>query len=361
MSQNRFWNLLAKKLSGEALPADIRELEQLVKEHPDWVYAAEHIESIWNIQPAGNHPLDAELAFAQHLEQQKKNGLDLSHLDTPVYEIEESIPHKTNKLRSFLAVMIVLVVVSGIVWMTKREKHEASVPVKSDIAVSTDLGDKTRVVLPDSTIVRLNAGSRLTYDAQFGITNRNTTLSGEAYFEVKKSIMPFIIHANSVEIKVLGTVFNVKSYPNDKTTETTLIHGRVEVSLDKRPGQKFILKPNEKLIVANDMEEVITPRASQKKEPMVVLSSLTHNMEDDIIETSWVNDKLIFQDESLDEMARKMERWYNVTIEIPDRRIAMMRVTGTFEKETVKQALDALQIAFKFNYNIQRNRIIITE
>jgi len=361
MSQNRFWNLLAKKLSGEALPADISELEQLVKEHPDWVYAAEHIESLWKLEPAGHHPLDAELAFAQHLEHLKKNGLDLSHLDTPVYEIEESIPHKTNKLRSFSVVLAVLVVVSGIIWISIGGKRKASQPVKQEIEVSTSLANKSRVILPDSSIVRLNAGSKLTYDAEFGITNRNATLSGEAYFEVKKSTMPFIIHANSVEIKVLGTIFNVKSYPDDKTTETTLIHGRVEVSLDKRPGQKFILKPNEKLIVANDMEEVITPRASQKKEPMVVLSSLTHNNDDDIIETSWVNDKLIFQDETLDEMARKMERWYNVTIDIPDSRIAMMRVTGTFEKETVKQALDALQIAFKFNYSIKGNRIVITQ
>jgi transmembrane sensor len=361
MSQNRFWYLLAKKLSGEALPAEVSELEQLVKENPDWVYAAEHIESLWKLKANCYDPLDAELAFAQHLEHQKKNGLNLSHLDTPVDEIEESIPHKTNKLRSFSLILIVLVAIAGIIWKTNSGKHTDAVPLKHDSEVSTKLANKTKLVLPDSTIVWLNSGSRLTYNEQFGIAQRNATLSGEAYFEVKKNSIPFIIHANNIEIKVLGTIFNVKSYPDDKTTETTLIRGRVEVSLDKRPGQKFILKPNEKLIVANDMEEVITPLASQKKEPMVVLSSLTHNNDDNIIETAWVNNKLIFQDESLEDMARKMERWYNVTIEIPNEKIARMHVTGTFENETVKQALDALQIAFKFNYSIQQDKIVITE
>src|SRR5690349_7932150 len=129
MSQNRFWNLLAKKLSGEAVPSEVRELEQLVKEHPDWVYAAEHIEHLWKLHAIGNDPYDAELAFAQHLEKLKKNGIDLSHLDTPVYEIEEVTPHKTSKLRSFLVVMVVLVAGVGIIWKTNSGKHADQLPV----------------------------------------------------------------------------------------------------------------------------------------------------------------------------------------------------------------------------------------
>src|SRR5438270_5452601 len=82
MSENRFWNLLAKKLSGEALPGEVLELEDLMKAHPEWVFSAEHIESLWKLQPKDT-PYDAELAFELHLLRQKKNGLYLPELQTP--------------------------------------------------------------------------------------------------------------------------------------------------------------------------------------------------------------------------------------------------------------------------------------
>ncbi len=363
MSQNRFWNLLSKKLSGEAMPDELAELQLLIKQNPDWVFAAEQIEGIWKLQPKQVDPYDAEVAFAQHIEQQKNNGLAVSELETPVtIESLTSTPisRKTNKLGSFLVVIVVLLCIAGFLW-TRRPVVAVDPVVKKNFSeVSTRLGNKSRIVLPDSSIVWLNAGSQLTYNGQFGINNRNTTLSGEAYFEVKKSTIPFIIHASPIDIKVLGTVLNVKYYPNEKTTETTLIHGRIEISFNKRPGEKFILKPHEKLIVANEMSDMLLTSKQQKMEPMVVLSSMTM-LDHHIIETSWVDNKLVFQDETVEEMARKMERWYNVTIRIPDQKVAQMRVTGTFENETLKQALDALQIAFRFNYTIHQNIITITQ
>src|SRR4051812_5777185 len=104
MSQNRFWNLLAKKLSGEAMPSDLTELGKLVRENPEWVYSAEHVEKIWNLQPKEQDASDAEIAFAQHLELQKKNGLDLLGIDTPAHieELTDSpISRNTSKLGSF--------------------------------------------------------------------------------------------------------------------------------------------------------------------------------------------------------------------------------------------------------------------
>lgn len=363
MSQNRFWNLLAKNLSGDAQPGEVVELQQLCKEHPEWVYAASHVESLWKLQPKENDGTDADNAFALHLERQSENGLDLTHMDVPTTVpdlIDKPSHRKTKQLRSFSIGLVVFFGIGGLLWNLTSKKVQDPFQNKSISEVSTRLGNKTKLVLPDSSIVWLNAGSRLTYNEQFGISNRHTTLSGEAYFQVEKSTVPFTIHTGTVNITVLGTVFNVKSYPNEKT-ETTLIHGRVEVTLDQRPGEKFVLKPNEKLIVANNIAANKQLLNFQKKEPLVVLSELTHTIDQGIVETSWVDNKLVFQDESFLDMARKMERWYNVTIEIPDQKIALMRVTGTFENETVRQALDALKIAFKFSYTIQQNKITITQ
>ncbi len=222
------------------------------------------------------------------------------------------------------------------------------------------MGSKTKLVLPDSTVVWLNAGSKLTYNENFGTSNRSTSLIGEAFFDVKKSSIPFTIHANTILIKVLGTAFNVKAYPDEKTTETSLIRGRVEITLDKRPGQPpFVLHPNEKLVISNEQDEI--KPTIQQKEPMVVWKGLTRTIDSTIIETSWVENKLIFQDESFTEIAHKLERWYGVTIQFKGDEIANERWSGTFTTETIQEALDALQLATKFHYTIKGNLITITE
>jgi ferric-dicitrate binding protein FerR (iron transport regulator) len=226
--------------------------------------------------------------------------------------------------------------------------------------VSTKPGSKTKLVLPDSSVVWLNAGSKLTYNEQFGVKNRNATLTGEAFFEVKKTGIPFIIQTNSVQIKVLGTSFNVRSYPDEKTTETSLIHGKVEITLNNRPGEKYTLKPNEKLIIANEPEKILN-KVPGKKEPLVMISSLTHLEDSTIIETSWVENKLVFRDESFADVARKMERWYGVTIEFTDEAVARYHLYGSFTRENITEALDALRIGFHFNYRIEGEKILIAK
>ena len=200
----------------------------------------------------------------------------------------------------------------------------------------------------------------MTYDQQFGVSNRNVSLSGEAYFDVRKNKTPFIIQAGALKIKVLGTVFNVKSYPNEKTTETSLIEGRVEITHDKRPDLKFTLKPNEKLIVANNPDEV-KEEAQLQREPKVMLGAITITNDHTIIETSWVENKLVFQDESFAGLARRMERWYGVAISFSDEKLLHERLSGTITTETVQQALEALQMTTDFQFIIKSNQITISK
>ena len=362
MTENRFWHLLAKKLSGEALPGEMAELAQIMKANPEWIYAAEHIENLWKLKVREYDAYDTEVAFELHLETHKKNGLYLPELTTPLPLPELPAEPARNGKKWIAAALLGLLLLLGTAayWKYNAPRPEVSTAKRGLSEVSTRFGSKSRLLLPDGTVVWLNAGSKLTYGEQFGVTNRNTTLTGEAFFDVRKSSVPFIIHAHSVQIRVMGTAFNVKSYANEKTTETSLIRGRVEITLDKRPGEKFILKPNEKLVVSNEMEEA-RAEVQQKKEPIVVLSGLTHSKNDNtIIETSWVQNKLVFQDESFAEIVKKLERWYDVRIEIRDEKLGQLRMTGTFENETIRQALTALQIASPFNFNMNQSMIDIT-
>jgi transmembrane sensor len=357
MSQTLFWNLLSKKLAGEASKEELDQLDNLIKSNPAWAYQAEHFHNLWQQAP-DKDSYESELAFEQHLNKLKENGVDFPEHDTPMKMPEFSRPSSRKRTRIFaLSIGAFLVfAISGISLLSHKKASPAL--EKNYSEVSSPLGSKTKLVLPDSTVVWLNAGSRLTYNEYFGTTNRKTTLTGEAFFDVKKSSIPFIIHANSVQIKVLGTAFNVKAYPEEKTVETSLIRGRVEITLDQKPGQPIILTPNEKVVVSN--EENKNAKGVQAKEPVVVWKGLTRTTDSTIVETSWVNNKIIFQDESFRDIAVKMERWYGIEIEFADEYVADERLSGTFTTETIQEALAALQYSTKFHYSIKGNLITIT-
>jgi len=239
--------------------------------------------------------------------------------------------------------------------------------------VSTKPGSRTQIQLPDGSVVRLNSSSSLTYDKNFGKNIREVNLTGEAFFDVTKdSSHPFIIHTNVIDIKVLGTAFNVRSYPNDVNTETSLIRGKVEVTVKNRANEKIYLEPNEKLVVANDNSTIKT-LANQHDEgnkktdispkPIYSVQHLTYYPVDStVIETSWVDNRLIFQEnETFKEVALRMERWYGVQINFTSEKVAGYRPFASFKNETIPQALDELKLGFKFNYKIEGNIITITQ
>jgi ferric-dicitrate binding protein FerR (iron transport regulator) len=158
---------------------------------------------------------------------------------------------------------------------------------------------------------------------------------------------------------VLGTAFNVRSYPSEKKIETSLVHGRVEIALDNNPENRYILKPSQKLILATG-EAPIKKGQQKKQSPIAVLSTVHYLDDSTIAETSWVENKLVFDDEDFEEIARKMERWYGVSIRFKTERLKRERLTGVFEKETVSQALAYLQETTPFHFTIKNNEIIIT-
>ena len=182
--------------------------------------------------------------------------------------------------------------------------------------------------------------------------------------------MPFVIHTNRMDIKVLGTAFNVKCYPGEKTTETSLIHGSIEVTLKDRQ-EKIRLKPNEKLVISDAVASAETAVKQEKgsiresgavRKPLISLSGLTMLPGDNtIIETAWVSNRLVFISETFEEVALKMERWYNVKISFSDVSLKSAILTGNFEKERLGDALNALQLVTPFSYTIKNDLIVINK
>ncbi len=328
-------------------------------EHPEWQYAIQNLEDLWKHQPPKDD-IQAEDAYMLHLHRMVEMNIPFGDSSTIL-----SVTIGKNKIRKWYwaaaAVLIVAIgtLMAGTLFNKKDTKTLAA--TKEINEVSTRKGSKSKIQLPDGSVVWLNAGSKLTYNKEYGQQIREVTLTGEGFFDVMKNKeKPFIIHTSNINIKVLGTAFNVKAYPEDKQTETSLIRGRIEVTINNRPNDKIILSPNEKLIVENESFINKDTDISNDAPPAISINKLKHNAVDSsVAETQWVDNKLVFDDESFAELAIRMERWYDVVIEINDPQLQQKRMTGNFEKETINQAIDALKEMIPFRHEQTGNKIII--
>lgn len=362
MQKDRLWYLVSKKLAQEASPQELSELEELLRQHPEMHYAIQHIQDLWKLNP--QQAPEAGEAFRKHLERMQGKGISLSPQTQAV--TEQPRPSKLRLIKKYaIAGLAIAATVTVALLFIDLTPAEATKPQQAHNfnEISTRNGSRTRISLPDGSTVWLNAGSKLVYDKNFDSKLREVSLSGEGYFDVVKNPdKPFIIHTGKVDIKVLGTVFNVKSYPGEKATEASLIHGSIEVMIKDRPQEKIILKPNEKIIVSNQpaQETTATSGRAAVNEPIVAISHLSYEPNDStIIETSWVENRLIFQGEPFNELAVKMERWFGVTVQFENKAVQQLRFSGSFTHETIHQALAALKITGGFNYKIDDNKVMV--
>jgi transmembrane sensor len=242
-----------------------------------------------------------------------------------------------------IAAAFVVAYLLGIVTMyLLRQEPQPTIDRITENRVKVPPGSKTEIQLPDGTTVWLNSGSEISYPSVFRSELREVTLSGEAFFDVlKNERAPFVVHAGDIDVSVLGTSFNVKSYLGETFTETTLVEGSVKLS-SRNSKETVVLKPGERAVLGKDKK----------------LFEIKRNTETDLY-TSWKNGKLVFKRERFEDVAVRMERWYNIRITINNARLSNERVTGAFENESAEQALHALQLSVPFQYEIRKNNILI--
>jgi transmembrane sensor len=375
MHRERIWTLMSRKLSGEATGAELAELDELIKIHPDTDIPVQFVNEFWAI-PAEADEDFLEATFHLHTERLKEKGFDLDAGKQETGSLNLDFSEQKGKHKKIFWIGALVTLVAAVI-LTGFFYNTATTPAKDKIAkseVSTKNGSRTKIQLPDGSTVWLNSSSKLVYDNDhFGTGIREVSLTGEAYFDVVKNpAKPFVIHTAKMDIKVLGTAFNVKCYPGEKTTETSLIRGSVEVTLKDRQ-EKIMMKPNEKLIINNDeVKQTVEPVkpiiASQKavvlkERPIIELRNhLTlYPADNSIVETAWKENRLVFSSETLEEIALKMERWYGVNIIIASEKLKKELLTGAFEVETIYQALDALQLTTPFAYKMDKNVITISK
>ena len=366
--ENRIWNLLALKLSGEASQNDLKELNKYLEGHPELNKISDNIQSFWNEKSGALTVTDEmeEERFHLILDAENDEEKDSKNPNNPTRKIK-------RKKYVWLYAAASVFFIFGIGFLLKKNVDKKTFIAGNLQQVFVKPGSKSKIILPDGTIVRLNGSSKLSYHKDFNKNVREVDLEGEAYFDVAKDAAhPFIVHTSNIDIRVLGTIFNVKSYEQDHTIETTLLRGSIEVyNKDDPSAPKVILKPNEKLVFRKDKEVDL---ASQKKETKessknllnpgqdISISTLVANKPDSLKEeTSWLYNRLVINGDNFNNLATKFERWYGVKIIIVSQDLGKYHFNGIFENETIEQALNALQLTVKFRYKINDNVIEIMD
>jgi ferric-dicitrate binding protein FerR (iron transport regulator) len=349
--------LLARKLAGEASPEELTELEELLLQFPGVHYAYTIVEDITTLKENNGFSATEE----QQLLQQGLSNIDRL-METPASaKVKRMFPWKMVMVA---AACVAVIVTAYSIWQSPGKHNVGN-------EVVTRSGSKTAVVLPDGTSVVLNACSHLRYDVnKFLNGDRKVTLVGEAYFDVKHDPQhPFIIQTAHANIKVLGTVFNVKAYEEDATVEATLLSGKVEVSFSEKNAvggnRVVVLQPEQKIIIdkknmtalpvkaarANNNNYTIAPvKVKVRQEGDAVANSQT---------TAWMNDRFEFDKITFEQLSHDLERWYDVTIRFKNDRYKQEVFSGAFRKQRIDGILQALQLTSGFHYEVNSKENVI--
>lgn len=214
----------------------------------------------------------------------------------------------------------------------------------ADISVEAPLGSKTKLYLPDGTLVWLNAGSRMTYSQGFGVDNRKVELEGEGYFEVKRNEkIPFFVKTKDLQLQVLGTKFNFRDYPEDHEVVVSLLEGKVGLNNLLREEKEAVLSPDERAVL-------------NKANGLLTVESVTASNA-----SQWTDGYLFFDEELLPDIAKELERSYNVKIHIANDSLKTFRFYGNFvrREQNIQEVLEALASTEKMQYKIEERNITI--
>ncbi len=344
LSQESFINFCKRSSA-----ADIAFWENYIQEDPQRrvtvEYAKAQYVALFNELAAAD--LDEQLA---DLENSIGNNKDITAV-SPAENGEGSKP-ALSWVYKLVAAAAVLVAVGYLVVTYSGNGRTAG--AKTFLAA---YGERKNIQLPDGSDVTLNSGSKIVIKADFGQVSREVYLEGEAFFDVRhQAEKPFIVHTPAMDVKALGTAFNVKAYLDEKLTETSLIRGLVEVTLIENNRSTLLLYPNQKIKwdhIPAPTDKKALPSNTPKPLPADSLTKkLVITDDGDIKEIAWKENKLMFDDQLFSEIVTSLERWYGAEIIFEDETLKDYRFTGIFEKEDLNTVLGFLKESRSFNYKI---------
>lgn len=315
----------AQALNKEEL-AELQQWLKLTDENKNYFLQAQEV---WFSAISANHAVrfDYQKAFQRFL------ASTVSISEKAINETSTSSNSRFFKL-SFVrvaAAVAMLVIFTGVGYFVGGHNFKTL----ADVKVEAPFGSKTKLYLPDGTLVWLNAGSTLSYNQEFGVENRKIELVGEGYFEVTKNkALPFDVKTNEMTVRVLGTKFNYRNYADEDEASVTLIEGKVQLNDNSNSNKGYTLTPNQQAIF-------------DKSNKNIAINTVKATYSSD-----WTKGLISFDEEKLGNIVRELERLYNVHITIADNSMLNYRFYGNFTRteQSIGDVLDVLASTDKLRY-----------
>lgn len=272
----------------------------------------------------------------------------------------ETVIRKTNFQAYGIAASFFIILLAGLFYYYFQNPAKPIVYTETYIAQK---GEKKKIILADGTLVHLNSDSKIELGEGFNKKSRNVRLTGEAFFDVTQDAnRPFKVLTKWFKITVLGTSFNVKSYAAEKKSEATLVKGVIQLEDNQVKGNSLIIKRGQKIIYTPPFvlhESSRDPHAAAVPAlPKLEVMNLT-TFDNTVVESAWVDNEMIFSNNTFLEIKPLIERWFDIEIVFNDKDVEKYTYTARFKNEDLTTVLLKLQQVKHFNYKKKGGRIII--
>lgn len=328
--RTRMDELIASYLSGGLDKESLDELEKWIAASPEHKDYFMQMQEIWfSAVNNATNVYDKDKAFSNF-----KTRVEATKT---IGESKKVYPMKL--FLRYAAVIAVVVLFSALSFWRGGESMKSSF---AQVVVEAPIGSRSKLSLPDGTIVWLNAGSKMSYSQGFGVEERNVELEGEGYFDVvHNEDIPFYVKTKDLQVRVVGTKFNCRDYPMDNEAVVSLEEGKVALK-NMLLDDEVVLEPDERVRLNKADGEMIV-------EKVVASNAL-----------QWTMGYLFFDEEVLPDIAKELERSYNVKITIADS-LKDFRFYGNFirQEQSIQEVLDALSSTGKIHYKIEEREITL--
>ncbi|RAJ95641.1 FecR family protein [Larkinella arboricola] len=320
---------IARYLARELSEDEAQTLLRWVEESPDNKRLFIQIKNAWSM--ASMDKVDAtDVEYTRQRWQLVKRQLDQQTIR----------PLETTPWR-WLRVAAAVLLVTGLAFLAYFNQNRLQPEISYQI-VETPAGKRSRIVLPDQSVVWLNARSKLRYPTRFDSRKREVKLEGEAFFEVQSSPdKPFFVQTDRTTVRVTGTAFNVYAYPSESEQRVILVRGQVAVS---HAGSRHfsILKPGFSATVRKTSDPIV----------IQAVDATEH--------TGWTTGKLEFKHLAFEDIARRLERTFNIHIIFSNPKYRQETFSGSFdENEPLEEILQVIQASSDFEYSIRKDTLLI--
>jgi ferric-dicitrate binding protein FerR (iron transport regulator) len=322
--------LIGKSVSGNALPEEIKELEQWKNSAEENQHLFEKSKKAW--EKGDNYISETTL-------QKDKSKLESEYSR---YLSEKVRKMSRQSLIYKIAAILAFPVALAIGWYVFGESEKSVQLTEQLYEISSPKGHVSKATLPDGTEVWINTNSSIVYDASsFNNNKREIQLKGEAYFEVTSGEeMPFTVVTPHANVKVTGTSFNVNAYPSSPLFETVLAEGKIELQLKSGNTESLTVKPNQRVIFNS---------INKKFDVQQVEAEMF---------TAWRNGEIIFKDATLSDLIKELERIYDIQFHTQPANLGELRFRGMFSyNNNLIEALEKIKRTSNVNYYIENKEV----